>query len=61
MLFHELTEEGRIDEIEMVGNFLDAFVRMYQFVFDELYGMFIDDGKRPFPTDILNHGRKVLR
>ena len=60
MLFHKFPEEGRIDEIEAIGNLLDALVRMLQIVFDTFYGVRVDDGQRTLSTDFLDNGGQVF-
>ena len=60
MLFHKLPEEGRIDKIEVVGNLLDALVRMFQFVFDTFYGVLVDDGQGTLSADFLDNGGQVF-
>lgn len=60
MLFHKFSEERGIDEIEAIGNLLDALVRMFQFVLDLFHGVLVDDGQRTFSADFLDNGGQVF-
>ena len=60
MLFHKFSEERGIDEIEAIGNLLDALVRMFQFVLDLFHGVLVDDGQGTFSADFLDNGGQVF-
>lgn len=60
MRFHELSEEGRIDEVEVVGYFLDTDVGVLQMVLDAFHGMLVDDGQGTLPADFLDNSGQML-
>ena len=61
MGFDELPEERWVGEVESIGHFLDAHVRMFQFVFDLLDGIFLDELYRFLPCCFFDDGTEIFR
>ena len=61
MMTYELTEEGDVWEIEIVGNLLDAFLRIFQLIANICLHRFVDQVKSRFTTAFPADGGKVFR